>query len=370
MNEARFKPRVRVRARWEWGETLGSRVVEVGDPPGASTLELPGPQSVPVRPYLDLFPSPAGIVARVVEGDGKVPPVAIRVGDEVRVSPLPEPPLALSAAAAGGLWVLTRGQLELRDAAGNLRGRHELDGMTLVGAEGGAVWAVGFETAWFLGADGGLRSEVTWPGGIDSAVGGTTLCCLERGERRRLRCLEPHGEVRFRTLGSTPGPFERLIGVAGRTVITHSGPWLRWADDGGSAGELTVQAAGLTASGRAFLSGRKGTSVELWIAGDPVRELTLPPAAPVEGPVTAVAAAGRRALVYGLDFAAHYQGDLIDRAFQVDDHVYRAEVFPELWSLGGPRYAVADTQGTILLSATGPTGVAVIAVDEEPRGGS
>lgn len=40
----------------------------------------------------------------------------------------------------------------------------------------------------------------------------------------------------------------------------------------------------------------------------------------------------------------------------MDEEHYRNDVFPELWSLGTPHFATAKSDGTVVLSATGPGG--------------
>ncbi len=368
MRERHIHPRLRIVNRLDWSVDLELRVVDVGDAPGASFFEQPGPQRVPTRGHLELFAGPGGTVALLQQPDGEVGAVAIWIDSEASVTPLPEAPLALSAAPED-LWVLTRDELRLLDLDGGVRQRHQLEGMTLVGADGGAVWVVGFESAWYFDGDGRLRLEAAWPGGVESAVDGATLCCLDRGEPRRLLCLQPDGELSHRTPASTPGPFERLLGVAGESLITHAGPSLRWADASGATEVLTVQGAGLAASGQAFVSERDADTISLWIEGNPVVELTLSSKAPVAGAVTAIAVTESDVLVYGLDFGAHYQDGRVVQTFAVDEEVYRRRIFPHAWKLGGPRYATADSQGRVLLSATGPSGVAVIAVERAPREG-
>src|SRR6185295_5093726 len=61
-----------------WSRLSGAAVVDVGASPGG--IELPGPRTRPVRPHLELSGGPAGIAARVVQGDGKVSTLALREG--------------------------------------------------------------------------------------------------------------------------------------------------------------------------------------------------------------------------------------------------------------------------------------------------
>lgn len=347
-------------AALRWDDRLKLEVVEVGPPPGGSFIVLPGPRRRPVRPYLDPFAGPGGVAARVVRGDGQVTRTVVLLGDAVQFIEAAAPPLALSA-ARGGVWVLTRGELQFLDNSGARVHALHLDAVTLVGADDGAVWAVGIDTAWSVDAGGRVLARHAWGGGLGSVGSGGALCVLEKGEPRRLRYLYPGGEEKLVPLPFSPGTFTELLAVTGDSVITKSGAAIYFHNLSTGAGvEVPALAAGLTNEGEAFVSGRSGPSVRLLVAPGRERRLTLPAGAPDPGAFRAVAVAGSRTLVYGRDFAAWYAGGDVEKSFAVDEKSYREEVFPFLWDFGAPRFAAAAPDGLVVISAAGPTGVVLV----------
>ena len=350
-----------------WNDELNLEVVEVGPPTGGSFIDLPGPKRLPTRPYLEPFAGPCGVAARVLWGDGQVMPLVVLVDKTETVRSISELPLALSAGSDGGVWVLTRKRLEYFDADGTQVHALNITGITLVGVDSGAVWVVGFDTAWFVDGDGRIRAHYPWNAGIGSVGSGSTLCALDKGEPRRIRCLEPTGEERFLTLPSPPSPFEQLLAFTRHEIITKSGSIFRSYGPDGILSEMTVHAAGLTAAGDAFVSGRSGSSIDLWVAKGRAQQLPLPPDAPVHGALRVVSVEGRRSLVYGLDFAAWYESGSVENTFVVDEQNFRNDVFPYMWDIGTSRYAAASPDGMVILSTTGPAGASLIAMRVYPK---
>ena len=117
---------------------------------------------------------------------------------------------------------------------------------------------------------------------------------------------------------------------------------------------------GADAPGDAFISGRSDGVVDMWLDDGTHRQYRLPSDAPEQGALRAVALDGARTLIYGLDFGAWYQGDHIDRRFVVDEPVYRTEIFPHLWGLASSAHTTSGPDGTVVLSTTGPGGLALI----------
>jgi hypothetical protein len=347
-------------AALRWDDRLKHEVVEVEPPPGGSFIALPGPKLRPVRPYLDPFAGPGGVAARVVRGDGQATRTVILIGDAVHFIETAAPPLAASA-AHNGVWVLTPGALQFLDKSGKEIHTLQLSAVTLVGGNDGAVWAVGLDTAWSVDAGGQILARYPWKGGLQSVGSGGALCVLDKSKPRRLRYLYPDGEEKLAPLPFSPGPFEELLAVTSDTIITKSGAVLYFHNLAtGAVVEITAQAAGLTNEDEAFVSGRTGPLVNLWIAPGRERRLTLPAATPDPGAFRAVAVIGSRTLIYGRDFAAWYENEHIENTFAVDEKSYRDEVFPFLWDLGAPRFAAAAPDGLVVISATGPKGVVLI----------
>jgi hypothetical protein len=186
------------------------------------------------------------------------------------------------------------------------------------------------------------------------------LCALEKPAPRRVRGVTPGGEEHLFALSASVENFENLLAFSMVEALTMTSSRLRRYSEGGVSAEVIVQAAGVSTEGEPFLSGRKGDWVSVYLSGGRVRQLRLPPDAPQQGAVCAVAVEGNRSLVYGLDFAAWYDGDQLEESFKVDEERYHNDIFPHLWSLAVPRFATAAPDGTVVLSASGLNGIALI----------
>jgi hypothetical protein len=281
----------------------------------------------------------------------------------VRIHPAPEAPLALSRREDGGVWVLTQDHLIHCSAEGQALETVAVTGHLLVGSAQSSVWVVDLRTeiARLVDAAGQIRGEHGWTGGAGSAPGdGGALCALRKDRPFRVQCLRPAGAEESVELPGPPRLAETLLAWKDRGWITLSGATLRRYGPGGLQSQLTVQSAGLTDTGDVFLSGREESWVNLWINRGLPQRLPLPSHLPEWGAFAVRAVEGGRCLVSGLDFAAWYKGSEAQDTFMVDEDSYRERVFPHLWSLGGLRFAAAAPAGTVILSATGPAGVALI----------
>lgn len=350
----------------EWNKPIKPEIVEVEPPQGGSMLELPGPKRHPARPYLEPFSSPAGITARLLRGDGVVYPVAVIVSQSPRVLELTEAPLALSQRQDGGVWVLNRESLAHYSDQGTLAQSLKLSGMTLAGVEDNAVWVVGLDQAWFVSKTGKIQGPYPWQGGFGSVGFGKELCSLDRGNPRGVQCLNPEGKKRQISLSPSPEPFERLLVLGSDRAVTLMGSQLRHYDlQKGKQGmtELVVQAAGLTDKGEAFISGLTEGNIRLCIQALKEEILTPPPHESLLGSLPVVAVQGSRLLVYGGASAAWYEQSKLLNTVVVNEEIYRRDIFPQQWSLGFPNFATAKKDGTVVISATGPTGLVLISLN-------
>jgi hypothetical protein len=347
-----------------WSPQVPLEVVETGPMAGDSFLELPGPIRLPERPHLNPFVSDGGVAALLQRADGQVFPLILSCGKEARVHPVAEAPLAVSRREDGGVWMLTQDHLTHCNEEGQALDKVAVTGHLLVGSARSAVWVVDLqaETARLVDAGGQIRGEYGWTGGPGSAPGdGGALCALHKSQPFQVRCLRPNGEEESVDLPARPRPAETLLAWKRQGWITRSGAtFRRYGPGGGLQGQLTVQSAGLTGTGDLFLSGREGAWVNLWINRGLPQRLPLPAHLPEWGAFAVAAVEGGLCLVSGLDFAAWYRGAEVQETFVVDEDSYRARVFPHLWSLGGLRCAAATPAGTVILSVTGPAGVALI----------
>lgn len=342
-----------------WSEA-GLDIVDTGPPAGGSFIELPGPKRYPARPHLEPTMGSGGISARLVRADGELMAVIVSRDEVMTVVPVTESPLALSTRDDGQLWVLNPGRLVCVDLKGQEQHSTDVSGFRLIGGEDDAVWVIGQENAWWVDNNGIVRGEYPWHAGLGSVGSAGTICGLYRDGSTHVRCLAEDGEDQTFPLPSSVGPLEQLVAFANGVAITRAGAKLRHWDHTGLAAEIMIQAAGLTSSGDAFISGRSDGVVDMWLDDGTHRQYRLPSDAPEQGALRAVALDGARTLIYGLDFGAWYQDDHIDRRFVVDEPVYRTEIFPHLWGLASSAHTTSGPDGTVVLSTTGPGGLALI----------
>lgn len=358
---------VRVWAGLRWGRDVPLEIVDVGAAADGARLEVPGPRYRPTRPALDPSAGPGGVAARVVRGDGEVLRFAVLVaepGARAVVLILPEAPLALSPAGAGRLWVLGVEGLWLRDADGGVPAQVPRSGQALVAGAGGGVWLIDRGAAVHVALDGQASGPYDWPAGPRAAAWRGALCAIDATDDRLLM-LEASGRRTGTPLPQMPEPLERLVAVDSGSVCTAAGTLLRRYGRDGTVRAERVQAAGLSASGRPFVSRRADATVELRVDAEPPRRLPVPPGVRAAEPFRAVALNNRRTLVYGWDHAAWYEGEQVQRELAVDDRVYRDELFPHMWSLG-TQFPVGTPDGELVMSATGPPGPALIGVRLPP----
>ena len=308
-----------------WGEDLEDSVGEVGPPEGGSFLVTPGPR---VRlAHASLVPSASvggRIAARVLAGSGDPQPRVV-LGD--RIVELTSAPLAAAARDDGGFWALHPGQIVQHDAEGGAVRSVGAHAVVLIPAPEDAVWAVTLDEALLLDADGREQHRVPWRGGPASApaAGGA----LARLADDSLELVGLDGSVTHRPV--TVEPHERLLTATADTFVTAVGGGVRRGDE-----EIPLQAAGLTADGRPWISGRSGPSeVELRVEDD-VRRLDMPDA-PAVGALRVVAV-----------------DDVLTLLGPGDDPDAVFDVAWELTSTTGTPW------GSVLLAVSGPPGPALV----------
>ncbi len=343
-----------------WNQSLKLDVVEVEPPPNGSFIELPGPKRRPVRPYLEPFANQDGIAARVLKGDGEAMPMAIILGEKTKVMPLSEPPLALSLRKDGGIWVQNRETLIHYETTDTKIRSLKFSGITLVGGIDSAVWVVGLDDAWFVTADGSVRGPYAWDAGFGSVTRGNVLCGLTKREPRAIKCLDTNGKEQSISLDASLEPFEKLLALGNDKIITMDASILRYRRNTVEVMTQTIQGAGITSTGEAFISGRTNDGIRLCTSQGIEKIFSLPFQLSENNTLPVVAIEGERVLAYGMDRAAWYDRERIENTFTVDEKEYREKVFPHQWILGTTRFATATSNGTVILSTTGPDGVALI----------
>jgi hypothetical protein len=360
-----------------WSRLGAAQVVDVAAPSGGA-FEVPGPRQRPVRPWLELASSPAGVAARLVQGDGTTAAVALR-GDQV--VPIGAGALAVSA-RGDGLWVMYRDHLVHHDAAGVERRRVELAAVAMVGAPDDAVWLASNDQAWHVDAAGAVRGPYAWAQPLASFALGAELCARDKRDARALRCLAPDGAEAPRQLAFELAPLEQPLRVDGERVLTLQGVTVRLRRGAELVATLTLQGAGLDAAGRGFAiaaeaAGATGaapgavagaaTEWVLWqqatAAGGSLETRRFPRVG--GGGLGAAAVNGEQVMLYGQGQVALHRRGAPGELAAVDEAEYRQAIFPQGWVLS-PRSAVAVAQSSdgagLVVATSGPTGVALVPV--------
>lgn len=353
---------LRVLVHVPWGERIPEDIVDVTPAPGDGQFQVAEPTRELGRSTLEPTASPAGIVARVLRGDGEPLPLALHVEIPYRITTLPAPPLALSAREDGGLWSLERDGLRLLPAAGGASEPLPLSGVRLAGAPAGAVWVVGLDEAWFVDAEAEIAGPFTWRSPLESIAVDGRLCRLGKDRPTTVLRLDSTGARDATAVSGAPEPMERLLWLDEDAVWTSTVDTLcRYGSDGVSC-RMPIRGAGLTERGGPFLSGLEDRHLLLWREGPEPVHLPLSPAG-LEAPDAAVVAVEReRALVWDGRRGAWYRGDTLEGASDLDERSERDQLREIRWQEIAPYAFVGAPGGRVLVPVTGPSGVAVLEV--------
>lgn len=337
-----------------WSKLPGATVVDVG-PPSGGALELPGPRTRPVRPHLELSAAPAGIAARVVQGDGKVIAVALRESD---VIPLPAPPLAV-AAQRDGIWAMYRDGLVAHDRQGVPQRRIALSGVALTASAGDAVWVMSTEQAWHVDAAGAVHGPFPWHDPLASFSSGGRVCARDRQDAHTVACLASDGTASTVGLAVALAPLEQPIALDGDRLVTLQGVTVRQRRGGELLGQWTLQAAGLDAAGAEFAMSASDGKLALWRpAGSFSPGRVLP--APGPGALSAASVSGEDVMLYSQGRSTRHHGATAGATAQIDEAEYRTAIFPSAWEMS-PQHAIAVRgDGTIVVAGSGPAGAALV----------
>jgi hypothetical protein len=361
-------------AELKWNHTIRADPVEVGPlpPDVAQVTGRPGPKYYPVRPYIEeTFANPAGLGSIVAWGNGQTMPVAILVGETTKVIQLTEPPQNLSARSDSGVW--TNYPLSHYDSTGTIKKVVKVAGTDMIGVEGDAVWVMDFDRAWFVSSGGNVRGPYPWKGFNSSVGSGVALCTLEGDGIRRVQCLEPDGKKHFVAPLLDRNPQGKLLAFSDNWVLTGSnvGGALGYYNSTGVAVDLNIENAGITSTGEAFVSFLNDNKwADVCLSNGTSRRFSIQYNAPsVDLPLRLSVAAveGDRTLVYGFDRAVWYKGSQIEKSFTVDDNVYRKDIFPHHWRTYTHFVTAKSSDGTIVISTSGPTGMAIIGMRWNPE---
>jgi len=361
-------------AKLQWNHTIRADPVEIGPlpPDVAQVTGRPGPKYYPVRSYIEeTFANPAGLGLMVAWGNGQTMPVAILVGETTKVIQLTKPPQILSVRSDGGVW--TSYPLSHYDSTGTIKKVVEVSGTDLIGVEGDAVWVMDFNQAWFVSSSGDVRGPYPWKGFNSSVGSGVALCTLEGDGVRRVQCLEPDGKKRFVAPLLPQNPEGKLLAFSDNWLLTGDevGGALSYYNSAGVAANLNIENAGITSTGEAFVSFRKDNKwADVCLSNGISRRFSIQyntPSIDLPFRLSVAAVEGSRTLVYGFDRAVWYEGSRIENSFTVDDNVYRKDIFPHHWRTATHFVTAKSSDGTIIISTSGPTGMAIIGMRWHPE---
>ena len=328
---------------------------------------IPGPKNYPSRPILIPYVNFNGIAGEIRDGGRQNDSNIILLKKTPEIISLPTKPYNISVRNGDGIWVLFGDRLVHYTSKGVPKLTIKNPGGTrLVSVEGNAVWLLSLTHAWFVNSDGQIRGSWQWHAFSESAGIGKSLCYLQK---RFLRCLEPNGKENSTVidwLEEKPRP-SRLLSFTFDTLLTGEISSLHWHKKGKNGNILTIQNAGLTNQEDAFVS---------VLSSDNWADVCLPNGKSHSVPVSyrnpsfrfppnpklsVIAVEDDRTLTYGYDQAIWYGRDRSEQRFIVDEQKYRSEVFPYLWEVRiSDPMTVRDSRGTVVLAASGPTGIALI----------
>lgn len=335
-----------------WSRLSGAAVVDVGASPGGGEIELPGPRTRPVRPHLELSGGPAGIAARVVQGDGKVSALALREGEVV---PLAAPPLAV-AARSDGVWAMYRDGLVAHDRQGAARHKVALSGVALIAGANDAVWVAGTEQAWHVDAGGIVHGPFAWREPLAACASGDRLCARDRKDARTVNCLASDGTVSTIALGVALAPLEQPIALEGNRLVTLQGVTLRQRRGGDLLGAWTLQVAGLDAAGAGFAITASDGELALWRPAAAARVFS----APGSGALSAAIVVGEDVTLYSQGWSTRHHGATAGAPTQIDEASYRTAIFPSAWEMSSQHAIAVRGDDTIVVAGSGPAGAALV----------
>lgn len=371
-------------AKKEWNNPIKLEAVEMQPPPpeAAQVRGIPGPKYYPVRPYIETSVSPGGLASTVVKGNEQTMPTAIFVSKTAKVIPLLESPGSLGA-RSDGVWSIRNQIISHYDTTGVLKQSVKIPGTEIVGVEKDAVWVMSLDEAWFVSASGKVRGPYPWKGFNSSVGSGIALCTLDGNSVRRIKCLEPDGKKYAVPIALHQPIKGTLLSFSKDRVLTLGiAGALGYYSTRNVNADLTIENAGLTSTGDAFVSLNVDNKwADLCISNGSSRRLSIKykkPDLPFSIPfihnsfpfplrLNVVAVEGERMLVYGFDRAVWYKGSRVEKTFVVDDNVYRKDIFPHHWRTATNFVTANSSDGTIIISTSGPTGMAIIGMRWNPE---
>lgn len=363
----------------EWNKQLPLRVVEELQPypDGAyGNSNVPDPKHKPMRPYVETYANSTGIAGEMKLGNYQETGIVFQIKENlIKFIKLPSEPITLSMRQDGGIWVKHYGELLLYNALGKQVRVLDGYGTDMVNVESDAVWLINFEkTASFVSATGDVSKSYPWDGFNTSSARGQNICRLNIQNQGYIECLEPNGKQNSISLPFSKNAHGKILNFTDKNIFTLGYNKLSYYDNKGIEAELQIQNAGLTTNGEPFISLERDDDWSEVCLSNATSKFV-----PVKYDAThlkkknfiitnmiVAAVDNERTLTFNYDRAEWVRGNRIESTI-IDENSYRKKVFPYIWSLSsGDLQPLNADDGTVIMSATGPNGIALIGLKWSP----
>lgn len=355
-------------AKLPWNHPIELEIVEAKESyPLFKKIISPIPELL--RPRLKPFAGCGGIASLVIRDSNTVMPLAVLGGENPRVIFLPQPPNSLSPRSDGGVWVLNSEELVHYDSMGVKVRRLKIFGNELFGAMENGVWVVGYGgKVWFVNAESKVIYVKEWdpPNSSRFILMPQRLAFRQSDSRQpsQVKCLEPDGKEDVVSLPFSVSPHEKLLSCTDEQLLTLDIVALKYYDISGVTYKLRVNNAGLTAGGEAFVSIPVDDNwADLYLENGTVRRMAIKHKN-YKGSyqeLTISAVEYNRILLTNYWQITWDKGDEIETSFFFDKEGYCQEIFPNSWKMSYPfLHPVVTPDGTVILSTSGPYGMALI----------
>ena len=258
----------------------------------------------------------------------------------------------LSRSASGGFWALYAGSLAHHAEDGMVLTRIAVAAQDLVADESGDAWAVTSDGALHVSVSGPVDGpRLPWPMRRGVTALGDALCGITLERAPRVRCLKPGGGERDVRGEHAIEALEGLLALDPQgNALVASGATVRHLRAAGAAAVREVHGAGLDDGGKPFVSRHAGSELIVTRSDGSEQRIAAPPGVPAFGVLPIVGAVWFDA-----------RGG-VESSVRIDEEAFRTEVFPHAWQLAPVRGVAARSPAEVLISTSGPEGIAVLAM--------
>ncbi len=197
------------------------------------------------------------------------------------------------------------------------------------------------------------------------------LCQYDAIQPQQLKLLEPDGKESVVSFSFSLQPREQVLFLNKNELLTLDIFSLKYYNKAsGFTTQLDIENAGLTESGQAFVAIRADKdSAEIYLENGTLKRIPLKyeDSTGYTTKFTVSARSDQRVLLTNYFRAVWYDGNIIQTTFSLDEERYRSDVFPHAWDM--TRFYLEPTvtyDGTLILSTTGPSGMAIIGLRWNP----